>query len=198
MTLTLNAILAMVWRSITNPREGAEEVLSLGVPPAAIWPFLLLTVVLSAILGQISTFIMMGTTDVMAAGLLAMPAVTGVLQFLVLLGSILAIYHIGRGFGGTGTLLEVALLMGWLQLIMICVQAVQLGLAIVAPPFAGIVGIAALALFMWLLTNFVAVLHGFRSLGQVFVMIILSLFVLAFALSIVLSMTGLVPPGGAL
>jgi len=198
MTLTLNAILAMVWRSITNPREGAEEVLSLGVPAAAIGPFLLLTVVLSAILGQLSTFLVIGTMEVAGAGLLAMPVVTGVLQLLVLVASILAIHYIGRGFGGTGSMTETALLMGWLQFIMVCVQAVQLLLAILAPPFANIVGIAALVLFMWLLTNFVAVLHSFRSLGQVFVMILVSLFTIAFALSVLLSILGFVPSGGTL
>jgi hypothetical protein len=50
---------------------------------------------------------------------------------------------------------------------------------------------------MWLLTNFVAVIHGFRSLGQVFVMILVSLFVLAFVLSILLTLVGVTVPGQA-
>jgi len=185
----------MVWRSITNPREGAEEILSLGIPPSALGPFLLLVVILSTILGQVSTFLILGTTDIAGSGMLAMPAVTGALQMLVLVVSIYVIHLVGRGFGGTGSVAEAALLMGWLQFIMVCVQAVQVFLTIFAPPVANVVGFAALVLFMWLLTNFIAVLHGFKSLGQVFVMILLSLFVVAFALSIILTILGIAPTG---
>ena len=50
-------------------------------------------------------------------------------------------------------------------------------------------------MFLWLLTNFVAVLHGFRSLGMVFVMIVVSAFAVTFVLSIVMSILGIVPSG---
>ena len=50
-------------------------------------------------------------------------------------------------------------------------------------------------LFFWLLTNFVAELHGFGSLVQVFLMIILSIISIAFVLSVVLSIIGIAVPG---
>ena len=87
------------------------------------------------------------------------------------------------------------LLIAWLQFIMVCIQVVQTALMLIVPPFASLLGIAGLVLFMWLLTNFIAVIHGFRSLGQVFVMILVSLFVLAFVLSILLSIAGVTVPG---
>jgi hypothetical protein len=52
MTLTLNGLLGMVWRTVRNPREGATEVLSLGVPREALWPALALVVVLSILFAQ--------------------------------------------------------------------------------------------------------------------------------------------------
>jgi hypothetical protein len=79
----------------------------------------------------------------------------------------------------------------------VCIQVVQTALMLILPPLASIVGIVGLVLFMWLLTNFIAVIHGFRSLGQVFVMILLSMFVLAFILSILLTLFGVTVPGQA-
>jgi hypothetical protein len=61
--------------------------------------------------------------------------------------------------------------------------------------FAGIGGIAALALFLWLFVNFVAVLHGFPSLLLVFVGIVVSAFAVVFGLSLILALIGVTVPG---
>jgi hypothetical protein len=195
MTLSFNTLLPMVWRSIVNPREGAEEVLALGIPREALGIILLLVLILSIILGQITTLIVAGAAGVTVEGPLANPIITGMLQFALLLIAIFGIHFIGRGFGGKGSLGETVLLVAWLQFIMVCIQVVQTALMLVVPPFASLLGIAGLVLFMWLLTNFIAVIHGFRSLGQVFVMILVSLFVLAFVLSILLTLVGVAVPG---
>jgi hypothetical protein len=197
MTLSLQTLLPMVWRTITNPREGAEEVLALGVPRHALWTILLLVLVLSIILGQITTLLVATAAGVTVQGPLANPMITGVLQFALLVVTIYAIHFIGRSMGGKGSIDEAILLVAWLQFVMVCIQVVQTALMLILPPLASIVGIVGLVLFMWLLTNFIAVIHGFRSLGQVFVMILLSMFVLAFILSILLTLFGVTVPGQA-
>lgn len=197
MTLSLQTLLPMVWRTITNPREGAEEVLALGVPRQALWTILLLVLVLSIILGQITTLMVATAAGVTVQGPLANPMITGMLQFVLLIVAIYAIHFIGRSMGGKGSIDEAILLVAWLQFVMVCIQVVQTALMLVLPPLASIVGIVGLVLFMWLLTNFIAVIHGFRSLGQVFVMILLSMFVLAFILSILLTLFGVTVPGQA-
>ncbi|MGI1661729.1 Yip1 family protein [Palleronia sp. KMU-117] len=195
MILSLNTLLPMVWRTIKNPREGAEEVLSLGIPREALWPLLVLVLVLSIILGQITTLLVASAAGVTVTGPLANPMVTGVLQFALLLVTIFAIHVIGRSFGGTGNLGETILLVAWLQFVMVCIQVVQTAFMLILPPVGSLLGIVGLVLFLWLLTNFVAVVHGFRSLGQVFVMILVSMFVLAFVLSILLTLAGVSVPG---
>ncbi len=197
MTLTLQTLLPMVWRTITNPREGAEEVLALGVPRQALWTILLLVLVLSIILGQITTLLVATAAGVTVQGPLANPMITGVLQLVLLVVAIYAIHFIGRSMGGKGSIDEAILLVAWLQFVMVCIQVVQTGLMLILPPLASIVGIVGLVLFMWLLTNFIAVIHGFRSLGQVFVMILISMFVMAFILSILLTLFGVTVPGQA-
>jgi hypothetical protein len=195
MTLTLQTLLPMVWRTITNPREGAEEVLALGVPRQALWTILFLVLVLSIILGQITTLLVASAAGVTVEGPLANPMITGMLQLVLLVVAIYAIHFIGRSMGGKGSVDEAILLVAWLQFVMVCIQVVQTGLMLILPPLAIIAGIVGLVLFMWLLTNFIAVIHGFRSLGQVFVMILVSMFVLAFILSILLTLFGVTVPG---
>ena len=107
---------------------------------------------------------------------------------------VFAIHWVGRALGGRGSLEESILLVSWLQFIMVCLQVVQTLSLLVLPVVASLLGVVGLVLFLWLLTNFVAVLHGFKSLAQVFVMILVSAFGLVFVATIVLSILGVPMP----
>ena len=194
MDLSLNQLLAMVGRSLRSPREGAEEVLALGVPKEALWLILAIVVVLSVVLAQATSLIVVGAGGEMFDGLLSNPMVTGTIQLGLLLLMIAAVYVIGRAMGGSGSFEESMLLMSWLQFIMVVIQVAQTLAMLVLPPVAGLIGVAALVIFFWLLTNFIAVLHGFRSLAQVFVMILVSGFTIAFFFSLVLTLLGVTMP----
>ncbi len=193
MTLTLNGLVAMAWRTVRNAREGAIEILSLGVPREALWLALALVVTVSILLAQATSLVVLGEAGG-PAGLPAGPMAMGFIQLALLVVMIFAIFWIGRSFGGTGSFEETILLVAWLQFIMVCLQVVQTVALLVLPFIAGLIGIAGLVLFLWLLTNFVAVLHGFASLGQVFVMILVSAFGIAFGLSIILTLIGVTVP----
>ena len=193
MTLTMNQIFAMVMRTVRNPREGASEVLSLGIGREAAWLSVGLVVILSLILAEITLFI--GSLSGDPADMLSIsPIVGGFLQFSVLIATAGVAYLVGRAMGGTGSFPEALLLMTWLQFIMVCVQIIQILALLMIPPLGGIVFIAGLILFLWLLTNFVAELHGFRSLAQVFVMILVTAFAVAFFLSLALTLFGVTVP----
>jgi hypothetical protein len=192
MTLTLNSLLAMVWRTVRNPREGATELLSLGVPREALWPALALVVVLSILFAQVTSLLMTGQAGM--GGMPIGPAATGFVQLLLLVVMVFAIFWIGRAMGGSGSFEEAILLVAWLQFIMVCLQVVQAAALLILPPVAGLIGVAGLVLFLWLLTNFIAVLHGFSSLVQVFIMILVAAFGIAFGLSIILTLIGVTVP----
>jgi hypothetical protein len=191
MTLTLNNLLAMAWRTVKNPREGAAEVLSLGIPREALWPALALVVVLSIILANLAGLLLAGEAG---AAMPVGPAATGFIQLALLVVMVFAVFWIGRAMGGTGSFEESILLVAWLQFVMVCLQVVQTGVLLVSTPLAEIFGLLGVGLFLWLLTNFVAVLHGFSSLLQVFLMILVSAFGIAFGLSILLTLIGVTMP----
>ena len=192
LLLSLGPLLRLARDTVTNPREGAETVLSLGLTRQALWLAFALVVVLSMILGDILYLLAGVSQDGPLTGpLVGSPVVMGLLQAGLLYLMAHAITRIGRMFGGNGQFEEALTLVIWLQFIFICVQVVQLAAVLLLPPIAGLITILALGLFLWLLVNFIATVHGFTSLGMVFVMTILSGFGIVFVLSLILTMLGI-------
>lgn len=195
MTLDLPTLLRLAWDSVRAPREGARAIMQTAIPRSARWEALLLVVVVSVILGQISTYLMHGAPGPVFAPFLANPVMSGIVQMSLTVIMVFAVYWIGAAMGGNGDFGDAILLIAWMQFIMICLQVIQFAAMILLPPLASLIGIAGFVLFFWLLTNFVAELHGFASLGKVFLMVIVSMLGAAFALSVLLSIIGVTVPG---
>ncbi|MGP1355829.1 Yip1 family protein [Roseicyclus sp.] len=192
---TLGSLLRLARDTVANPREGATTVLSFAPRRQALWLMFALVVVASLMMGEIVALVTVLPADgPMTGPFVQSPLALGLIQAAFLFLMIHAIYHVGRFFGGSGSLEEAALLVIWLQFIFICVQVIQIVAILVLPPLAGIITILAVALFFWLLVNFIAVLHGFTSLGLVFVVTLLGAFGMLVFLSLVLASLGVVVP----
>ncbi|MDJ0629829.1 MAG: Yip1 family protein [Rhodobacter sp.] len=195
MTLDLPSLLRLAWGSVRAPRDGARAVMRSDMPRGARWEALLLVVVVSVILGQISTYLMPAQVDSFFAPFVNNPVMAGIVQMSLTVIMVFAVFWIGRAMGGSGGFGDAILLIAWMQFILICLQVIQFAAMILLPPLASLIGVAGFVLFFWLLTNFVAELHGFNSLGKVFVMVIASILGMAFALSLLLSIVGIAIPG---
>ena len=165
-----------------------------GLPQHVLWMMLALVVAISVLLGQ-GSLLVSSSGGMLTNPYLANPLVMFVVQMAVLVVMIFATFHIGCWMGGMGGFGPTIALVTWLQFVLVCLQAVQTVALFVVPPFADVLGIAGLVLFLWLFTNFVAVLHGFKSLGLVFVMILMSAFGVTFVISLVLTILGISAPG---
>lgn len=192
MDTSFSAFLALVRESVVEPRASARRIMDAGVPVSARWQGLALVVVLSAVLGQAATWLMPGAAGI--AGGMAGPMQSVMLQGGALLAMVFAAHHVGRMMGGRGRFEDALLLITWLQGIMVLVQLVQVVALVVLPPLAGIFSILGVALFLWLLTNFLAELHGFESLGKVLGAVVVTAVALAFVAAILLSILGISPP----
>jgi hypothetical protein len=109
---------------------------------------------------------------------------------------VFAIHWIGSSFGGIGRLEDSVAAVAWLQFLLVCLQVVQLVVGFVSPALSGLVGLAGIVFFFWLLTQFVMAVHAFESAAMVFVMIVVSLLGITFGLSLVLTLLGVATPGG--
>ncbi|MBA3908762.1 MAG: YIP1 family protein [Rhodobacter sp.] len=179
-------IMALVRLTLADPRAAARRLLSLDVPMSARTGGLLLMAVASTFLMQVGFLILPPTEDPVAAFMMQSPLRTAAIQWLILAVSVLLIHRIGRAWGGRGSLTDTLLVVVWLQVIMLGVQLVQTVLLLVAPPFAGLVNLAGIILFFWLMTSFIAELHGFASRGAVMAGILLASFGLAMILVLLL------------
>jgi len=176
---------ALARLSVQNPRAAARVLLAEGVPLAARSAGLTLIAVVSAIL-LYPSFVLMPPEDIVSAFFAQSPLQTAVVQWLALLLSVVLIASVGRAFGGRGSLADAMLVVVCLQL---GVQVAQLLALVVLPPLAGLIGLIGFVGFVWLMVNFIAELHGFRSLGLVFGGIIVTFIAAAFVLAILLALT---------
>ncbi|MFA7433996.1 MAG: Yip1 family protein [Gemmobacter sp.] len=194
MEPTLASLRTLVRQTVTDPRAGARQLMTLGLPVQARWTGLILVAVISALLfyaGLPPSAIERAAEQEIAVPLVfRSPFVTAGVQTAVMVVMAFAVWWVGMRFGGRGRFEDGLLLVVWLQFVLVCVQLVQLLAAVLVPPLAGLIGLAALVLFLWLLTNFVAELHGFDSLGKVFFGIMLTAFAIAFGLAVVMSFIG--------
>lgn len=190
MPETRVSLLALARDTVSDPKDGARRVLALAPEEGVLWQALVLVVALSALLTQLGELLVPTPVDPLLPVFTANPLLAAVIQGGLLVVTIYAIHFIGRAVGGSGSFRGAMALVVWLQFIMICLQVVQTVALIVLPPFAGLIGLFGIGLFFWLLSHFVAALHGFPSVGRTFVGILMSMIAIVFGMSIIMSILG--------
>jgi Yip1 domain len=183
MDLTFAGLLRQVQLTLQSPRDGARQMMAIDLTLQGRWTALFLMAVLSAIVTSAFFFLVASTIPGVA---LPSPWTLAVTQTGVMVLSALLVHRIGVWRGGKGRLADAVILMAWLQFILLCLQVLQMVVLLISPQVSDIIGFAGVAVFFWLLTVFVAEMHGFPSLGRVFLGILVTILAVAFALSMVL------------
>jgi uncharacterized PurR-regulated membrane protein YhhQ (DUF165 family) len=184
MELTPAFLKQMLLETLRAPRAGAAHLLRLNFAPMVGWMALLLMAISSTILTHLSLGALPSEAQEAWTGLFGGPVRTAMLQWVVLLVTVHTIHKLGVWRGGRGDLTGAVVLVAWLQFILLLLQVGQLLAEVILPPLAGILGTVGLVAFFWLLTNFIAELHGFKSLALVFLAVIVTSITAAFLLSI--------------
>ena len=193
MDTSFPALMRLFGDTVIDPRGVARRELLARLPMNARWLALAVVVVLSVLLGHVTLRLTMAPTGMMG-GLLAGPFASLVLQGGVLLIMALAAHQVGRLMGGGGNFPDALLLIAFLQGIMLVIQVLQIAALLLLPPLSGILSLFGFAVFLWVLTGFVAEMHGFRSLLGVMGMIVATAFGMAFLIALILAMLGVAPP----
>ena len=173
-------------QALTDPREAATTLMSMGVPREALWPAFGLFVVLSALLGASSEMLRPPVQGIALAPLpfAGVSAIAGA-------ASVFAIWKVGEAMEGTGSFQETLLLMVFLQGILFIGQIIEFVVWIIAPPIASLMSVALLVLAFWLNLNFIAALHGFPSLLRAFGCLLLASAGVALVLIVALTVFGI-------
>ena len=191
MEMTLANVAGLVRLTIAKPREAAQVVMRLPMTLQDRWAVVALMAVLSAFLMQAMAALLPPTVG--PNGEVFQPVGPFFWAGMVAIGMVITAslaFAVGRWRGGKGELADAVILIAWLQFIQLLLVVVQLMLLVTLPMLAPVVEIGAVLLFLWLLVNFVAEMHGFRSLGLVFLGVIVTFVAAVFAMSILLMMMG--------
>ena len=182
----LNALISTGRMALSQPREAAVTLLSMGVPRAAIGPGFALIVVLSVLLGAFGELVAPGQ---LGGGISPFSSV--LFNGGLFLGYSITIWKIGSLMGGKGALEESILLAVFFQAIFMPAILIQLFLLLVMPPLAGLFTMALLIFSIWVNVNFIDALHGFGSLGRSLGVFLMSSLAVAVGLILVIAVFGL-------
>jgi hypothetical protein len=186
MDLSLSALLQLARFTAQSPREGARMVMQADLPMPARWVALALMAVVSSLMAHLSMRLMPMDAQAQMGGMMASPIQTALLQAALMLVSVHAVYHIGRWRGGRGSFADALILMGWLQFLLLILQVLQIVTQIILPPLSNLIGYVSIGIFLWLISNFIAELHGFPSVFKTMLGVIGTLFAAGFILSLLL------------
>lgn len=183
-------LFGMALQTVPEPRKVAREVQALSYPRAVLWQALGFLLVAATFLAVIAS-ILFPVDPETAGALAANPILTGIAQAAISVLTVFAIYWIGRALGGTGRYDQALLTVIWLQFVLLIIELGVVFLGVFAPGLALILWVMGLVMTFWILSHFIAEMHGFRSAGAVFVSILLLLVVVAVVMSVVLSALGI-------
>ena len=171
----------LIWISITNPAEGAEQVMQLKPGREALWTGLLLMSALNTALLVLSNILIPGPWPL--PGILSNPLVyMGVVAGFIATTAWL-VWWTGRFLGGQGSFEDVLHAFVWLQVLRVAVQ-------VVATVLSGIFGVAAGVYGIYVGLHFVNVAHRFYALGRAALALIAAGLALVVGMSVLLSFLG--------
>lgn len=193
MQVELSGVLQAARLTLLAPREAARRIIALQLPDSVGWLGMGLAVVLSALLTVVSANLSPYGVEPSLAVLFASPARLVLIQGLLMLMALALIMGIGRAMGGRGRFADALVLFAWLEAVLILLQIVQILFLLISPQIAVLIGLFSFAVFMWVLANFIAELHGFTSALKVLGAILLTFVMVSF----VLALFGAGMPAGA-
>ncbi|TDK51162.1 YIP1 family protein [Antarcticimicrobium luteum] len=184
----------MIVMSVRDPAEVARRLIALHLPREVLWTGLALAAVANTLLFSLSGMLMPGPAGfppMFQTPFVYLGMVSGGLVLTVLM-----IHWAGRILGGTGRLEDVLVTVLWMQLLRVLVQAAALLLSLTIPLLAMLLVLVATVLGLFITLHFIDQAHRLNSLPRAGGALILSILMMAVALSVLLALFGGVFFGG--
>lgn len=175
--------------SLADPRNGARAVLGLNLQPGERLGLLALVAILNVLAVELFVRLTPDTPDPFIAAFIDRPAAFAGMQLGGMLLMAGLIHGVGRLFGGQGRMVKALDIVIWLQAILLVLQVGQILAMVLLPPLALVFGLASVGVLLWMLPQFVAELHGFRSAFVTFLGMVGTAAILLVALSLAVAAT---------
>ena len=188
----IGRIIDLIGVSVRDPGAAIAALKGLGVGRRESW----LTIFLAASVGAIMSWLLMRTLPGAEAGmdrLASQPMGMALLQVGAAALFAALVDRVGRLFGGTGRFDDALLVTAWIEVAMLVVQIPQILVSIALPAIGGILSLLSFALYFVLAVQLIRAVHGFRNPLLVALGIVGTVFVAAFALSLLAASLGIMP-----
>jgi len=196
--MTRDDVPELLWQTLFRPREAARRLIDLSLPYDLLWMALALMAILNSIVYSLT--MQFSPSPDGSEGLMPQafqgPILFAALLFGALALTVIALYYVGQGLGGEATLSDILVLMTWLQVLRLLVQAAVLILALGVPALGALVVIAAAIWGVYILISFIDAAHRFDNRFKAAGVIVLSFVAMAIGLSTLLSLVGMVSMRG--
>lgn len=179
--------------TLRDPESALRVLRSLDLPMVARWMVLLLAVTLSTLLAGLSLMLFPIEVDNPVSRMLSEPMTLAGIQLGAMVLSALCVAQIGRLFGGHGNFADALLVVGWVELMLVGLQAVQVVMMALFPATATLLSMLAFGLFLYLAVTMTKALHGFKSTFLVALGFVAGAFLLGFLLSLLAAALGIFP-----
>ncbi|MDT1063832.1 YIP1 family protein [Paracoccus sp. CPCC 101403] len=183
----------LVVLTLRKPAQAVQVLRGLDLAPGERWMIVILAVSLSTVLAGIARLMFSAPTNDPISALLANPMALAGLQLGAMVISAAAVTVIGRAFRGTGVFADALLLVAWIELILVGLQALQLVLMVVFPQTGTLTSLIAFGVSIYLTIAMTKELHGFASTPKVALGFIGGVFLVATMLSILAAAFGILP-----
>lgn len=183
----------MVVLTLREPGTALRILQGMELPMSARWMALALAVTLSTLLSALSLLLFAMPAGDPMGGLFSEPLMLAAVQLGSIALAAFCMAFIGRLFGGRGDFPDALLAIGWIEMILVGLQAMQLVVMLILPGAANAMFFIASGLFLYLIVAMTKALHGFTSTPKVVVGFVGSLFVMGFALSLIAAALGILP-----
>ncbi len=191
MTEAAPSLTGLMSESLRDPRGATRSLMHVPLSRTDRWQALALAVLISVLLGFVVAQSAPPNDYPLSVLIRERPIMALILELSLMILSVFAVYWVGHACGGTGRFEDAILVVAWLEFLIACLQAVQIAAMFTVPSLQGIVVLLSYGLATWLITNFIAELHGFKSLLSVFVMILVTITGAVLGLTILLSLIGI-------
>jgi len=195
MSFGMNDFWAGLRDSIFRPREVTRRLLATEISAVWLWQALLLLSILAGLLAWVELVLLPAQDSSIDTSRLPGPVAMSAMQFGLLSILVPVLQGAGRAFGGKGDLHGAMKVVVWWQGLTLALQVGELLALALLPPLSVLIIIATFGAMVWALTNAVAELHGFQSLGLTLLGMIAVAAVMVVALSLLMAALGVAPIG---
>lgn len=191
--MTFDDLKALMVVTLRDPAQAVAWLRGLNLPMGARWMALAVAVCLSAAMASLASWLFPVPVDTPMSGVIGQPMVLAVIQFGAVALAAAVMAGAGQMMGGRGSFADALLLAAWIEFMLLVVQSAQVVLMLIFPAVATVLGLAAVALFLWLTVQFTKALHGFDSTPKVILGLIATIFIAGAVLFMIAAAFGLLP-----